>query len=127
MKFLARKVYVYIYTHIYTYWASLVAQPVKNPPAKWEAWVQSLGWEDPLDKGKATHSSILAWRIPWTAQSAGSQRAGHDRATSTSLRHTHTQMNIYWELSGGIVKGRYVLKKLQPRLVKLNISPTAKN
>ena len=47
-------------------WASLVAQLVKNPPALWETWVQSLGWEDPLEKGKATHSSILAWRIPWT-------------------------------------------------------------
>ena len=45
-------------------WASLVAQLVKNPPAMKEAWVRSLGWEDPLEKGKATHSSILAWRIP---------------------------------------------------------------
>ena len=49
-----------------TYQASLVAQLVKNPPAMQETWVQSLGWEDPLEKGKATHSSILAWRIPWT-------------------------------------------------------------
>ena len=47
-------------------WASLVAQLVKNLPAMWETWVQSLGWEDPLGKGKATHSSILAWKIPWT-------------------------------------------------------------
>ena len=47
-------------------WASLVAQLVKNPPAMRETWVQSLGWEDPLEKGKATHSSILSWRIPWT-------------------------------------------------------------
>ena len=47
-------------------WASLVAQLVKNPPAMQETWVRSLGWEDPLKKGKATHSSILAWRIPWT-------------------------------------------------------------
>ena len=46
-------------------WASLVAQMVKNPPAMQETWVQSLGWEDLLEKGKATHSSILAWRIPW--------------------------------------------------------------
>ena len=44
----------------------LVAQLVKNPPAMWETWVRSLGWEDLLEKGKATHSSILAWRIPWT-------------------------------------------------------------
>ena len=47
---------------------------VKNPPAVRETWVRSLGWEDPLDKGKATHSKILAWRIPWTI----SQRVGHD-------------------------------------------------
>ena len=46
--------------------AFLVAQLVKNPPAMWETWVQSLDWEDPLEKGKATHSSILAWSIPWT-------------------------------------------------------------
>ena len=47
-------------------WASLVAQLVKNPPAMRETWVQSLGWEDPLEMGKATHSRILAYRIPWT-------------------------------------------------------------
>ena len=48
-------------------WASLVAQLVKkNHLAMWETWVQSLGWEDPLEKGKATHSGILAWKIPWT-------------------------------------------------------------
>ena len=47
-------------------WASFVAQLVKNLPTMWETWVQSLGWEDPLEKGTATHSSILAWRIPWT-------------------------------------------------------------
>ena len=46
-------------------WTSLVAQLVKNLPAMQETWVQSLGWEDPLEKGKATYSSILAWRIPW--------------------------------------------------------------
>ena len=47
-------------------WASLVAQLVKDPTAIQETWVRSLGWEDPLEKGNATHSSILAWRIPWT-------------------------------------------------------------
>ena len=46
--------------------ASLVAQLVRNLPVMWETWIQSLGWDDPLEKGKATHSSILAWRIPWT-------------------------------------------------------------
>ena len=50
------------------FWASLVAQLVKNPPAMQETWVQSLGWEDPLEKGKATHSSTLDWRIPWTEE-----------------------------------------------------------
>ena len=45
-------------------WASMVAQTIKNPPAIWETWVQSLGWEDPLGEGMATYSSILAWRIP---------------------------------------------------------------
>ena len=59
-------------------WASLVAQLVKNPPAMRETWVRSLGWEDALEKGKATHSSILAWRISWTVESMGLQRVRHD-------------------------------------------------
>ena len=64
-------------------WASLVAQLVKNPPAMWETWLQSLGWEDSLEEGKITHSNILAWRILWTKesgglQSMGSQRIGHN-------------------------------------------------
>ena len=58
--------------------ASLVAQLVTNLPAMQETWVLSLGWKDPLEKGKASHSSILAWRIPWAVQSMGSQRAGHN-------------------------------------------------
>ena len=67
---------------------SLVAQMAKNLLAMQETWVQSLSWEDPLEEGMATHSSILAWRIPWTEdpgrlqsmglQSVGSQRVGHD-------------------------------------------------
>ena len=57
-------------------WASLVAQTVKNPPAMRETWVQSLGWEDPLEEGMATHSNILAWRIPWTEQPGGLQSMG---------------------------------------------------
>ena len=63
--------------------ASLVAQMVKNLPAMQETQVQSLGQEDPLQKGMATHSSILAWKVPWTEkpgrlQPMGSQRVGHD-------------------------------------------------
>ena len=49
---------------------------VKNLPAMQETWVPSLGWEDPMEKGKATHSSILAWRIPWTVQSVGVAKSG---------------------------------------------------
>ena len=64
-------------------WASLVTQLVKNLPAIRETWVGSLGWEDSLEKGKATQSSILACRIPWTVWSMGLQRVGHDRATFT--------------------------------------------
>ena len=59
--------YIGIFNHqLCWYWAFLVAQLVKNLPAMQEIWVWSLGWEDPLEKGKATHSSILAWRIPWS-------------------------------------------------------------
>ena len=57
---------------------SLVTQLVKNLPEMRETWVRSLGWEDPLEKGKATHSGILAWRIPWTVESTGSQRVRHN-------------------------------------------------
>ena len=79
---------------IYVSMASLVAQLVKGLPAIWETWVQSLGQEDPLEKEMATHSSILACRIPWREepgglQSTGSQRVGHNRQTNT-----HTCMYI---------------------------------
>ena len=58
-------------------WASAVAQLVKNPSAMWDTWVLSLGWEDPLEKGNASLSGILAWTIPWTVQSMGLQRVRH--------------------------------------------------
>ena len=70
-------------------YASPVAQRLKRLPAMQEIWVRSLGWEDLLEKEMATHSSILAWRIPWTEepgglQSTGSQRVGHDWVTSVT-------------------------------------------
>ena len=70
--------------------ASLVAKRVNRLPAMWETRVRSLGWEDPLQKEMVTHSSILAWRIPWTEessglQSTGSQRAGYNWETSLSF------------------------------------------
>ena len=74
-------------------WASLVAQLVKNPPAMQETSVQSLGWEDPLEKGKATHSSILAWRISWTVQSMGVTKSGTQLSDFHSL--TYTCLDMY--------------------------------
>ena len=83
-------------------WSSVMAQMVKNLPEMQETQVWSLGWEDPLEKGMETHSSILAWRIPWTEEadtleSMGSQRVGHDWAANTD-----------WLTDGGICryKGR---------------------
>ena len=63
-------------------WASLVTQLIQNPPAMQEAWVRSLGWEDPLDEGMTTHPSILAWRVPWTEKPGGLQFMG-----SQGVRH----------------------------------------
>ena len=76
-------------------WASLVAQLVKNLPAVQETWVQSLGQEDPLEEKMATHSSILAWRIPWIEgpgglQSMGSQRVRNDYVTNFTLQELGT-------------------------------------
>ena len=68
-------------------WASLVAQMVKNPPAIWETWVWSLGWEDPLEKGMATHSSILAWEILRTAEPGGLQSVrSHDSSDLAQMQ-----------------------------------------
>ena len=71
---------------------------VKNPPAMQGTWVQSLGWEDPLEEGMTTYSSVLAWRISWTEgpswlQSVGSQRIGHDWATKHKQRRVCTGIN----------------------------------
>ena len=59
--------------------ASLVAQTIGNPPAMWEAWASSLGREEPPEKGMAAHSSIIAWRIPWTEELGGLQSMGWQR------------------------------------------------
>ena len=72
-------------------WAFLVAQLVKNLPAMQETWVQTLDWEDPLEKGKTTHSSILAWRIPWTVLSMGHKE-------SDTTEQFHFQFHFQWGL-----------------------------
>ena len=77
-------------------WASLVAQLVKNLPAMQETWAQSLGWEDPLKKGKAAHSSILAWKIPWTVYTLGLQRVGRDWMTFTFTLNTWWVGSMKW-------------------------------
>ena len=79
------------------FWINFYMHALVNPPAMWETWVWSLGWEDPLEKGKATHSSILAWRIPWTLQATGSQRLGHNWATFIStLVQLYFALNFDW-------------------------------
>ena len=80
---------VYVCVCVYTHsmeWASQVAQWVKNPPAMQEMQVQSLGWEDPLEEGMATHSSILAWKIPWREEPGRLQSI----VNWSNLAHTHT-------------------------------------
>ena len=78
-------------------WFTLVAQTVKRLPAMQEIWVRSLGWEDLLEKEMATHSSILAWKIPWMEepgrlQSIGSQRIRHDWVTSMKMASISDQI-----------------------------------
>ena len=82
---------------------SLIAQLVKNLPATQGTWVQSLGWENPLEKGKATHSSFLAWRIPLSVKSVGLQRVGQDWATYTftfSLSHQEASISLLSSIRG---------------------------
>ena len=90
--------------------ASLVAQMVRNSPAMQETWVRSLSWDNPLEEGMATHSSILAWRIPWTEepgrlQLMRSQRVGHDRSTEPTCaeslgRHLGFSRNFFFVFMG---------------------------
>ena len=70
-------------------WASLVVQRLKCLPAMWDTWVQSLGWEDLLEKEMANHSSILAWRIPWMEELGGLQSTGRKESDTTERLHFH--------------------------------------
>ena len=93
---------------------SLVAQLVKNPPAAQETWIRSLGWEGPLDKGKATHSGILGWKIPWAGepgklQSMGSQRVRHDWVTNTHTENSDKEKTDFTLSSWSYLKWLSVL------------------
>ena len=77
--------------HYSTYdWASLVAQLVKHLSVMWETWVQFLGWEDPLEKEMATHSSTLAWKIPWMEETGRLWSMGHKGSDTTEQLHLFT-------------------------------------
>ena len=88
-------------------WASLVAQLVKNPPTMQETLVGFLGWEDPLEIGTTTYSSILAWRIPWIILSMGSQRVGHDWVTFT---FNTCKLPFEWRLNRVFRESVYLLE-----------------
>ena len=102
------KIFICICLHVCLLSLSLVAQMVKHLLTRWETWVQSLGQDDPLEKEMATHSSTLAWKIPWTEepgrlQSMGLQRVRHDWATPLSLSHLWPRMwsileKVLWAL-----------------------------
>ena len=93
-----------------------VAQLVKNLPALWETWIWPLGWEDPLEKGMATHSNILAWRSPWTVYSPlRLQRVGHDGGTFTFTNfwskktYTWYVINLKFEIYNHICQNIYFI------------------
>ena len=107
-------------------WASLVTQLVKNPPAVPESQVQSLGWEDPLEKRKAIHSSILAWRIPWTVQSMGSKES--DTIERLSLSQTEYSSLCYAVGPGvcpSVYKSLHLLTPDSQSILPLPVTPWA--
>jgi len=83
---------------------------VKNPPTIWETWVRSLGWEDPLEKGKVTHSSILAWSIPWTVYPWGHKEL--DTTERLSLHFFNTRVGCYF-----LFQGIFLTQGSNPRLL----------
>ena len=98
-------------------WASLVAQMIKNLPAMWETWVWTLAREDPQEEGTATHSSLLAWRIPWTEEPGGLQsmelqRVGHDWAIKHSTAATYGDHPLMETLQISILSRSYPLPRM---------------
>jgi len=98
--------------------ASLVAQLVKNLPAMWETWVLSLGWEDPPEKGKATHSRVLAWRTPWTYSPLGCKESDTTDFHFTSLYFFTTEPPGEPQSNGGIgvIAVKHWIKKIHSLL-----------
>ena len=111
-----------LFPHPYRFgWASPVAQMVKSPPAMKETWVWPLGQEDPLEKGTATHSSILAWRIPWTEQPGRLQSMGSPRVRHNRVTNTHTSEQV--RKGEGSVSGDHNLHTAAPNLEFSALSP----
>ena len=77
---------------------------VKNLPTKWETWLRSLGWEDPLEKEMTTHSSILAWRIPRTEEPGGLQSMGRKESDTTEVTQPASGLIIHFEQHYGFLK-----------------------
>ena len=95
-------------------WASLVAQLLKNPPAMWETWVQSLGWQDPLKKGIATHSNIVACKITWTLSFVGSQRVRHDWDLNDPNNHNDVVTHLhqtFWGVNSNVPYEKLTMNK----------------
>ena len=120
-----------------TEWLSLTSQMVRNLPAMQKIWVQSLGQKDPPRKGMATHSSILAWRIPWTEETGGLQSLGPHRIRHNWVTHTHTHtqrnykllpliLNHIWKNSAITSLGTIHLLKSGVQTSGSNLSPWVK-
>ena len=88
-----------------------MAQRLKHLPAMWETWVQSLGREDPLEKEMATHSSVLAWRIPWTEELGGLQSTGRKESDMTERLHFHFHFHVFIYLSQFCIFYEYNVSK----------------
>ena len=97
-----------------------MAQRLKRLPATWETWVPSLGQEDPLEKEMATHSSILAWRIPWTEELGGLQSTGCKESYTTERIHFHFQQRAPLSLISILSPSRPQIPKRQKALKPLN-------
>ena len=102
--------------------ASVVAQSVKNLLAVQETWVRSLGWEDPLEKKMATHSSIIAWKISWTEKPGGLQSMGSQRVRHHWVTNTYLLSQIEWSKSEGEKQILHINTYMEPRkMVQMNL------